>query len=37
LQYYGGALNDSNTAYANRVLAMKLRLSTAAGRKSNTV
>ena len=37
LQYYGGALNDSNAAYANRVLTMKLRLSAAAGRKNNAV
>ncbi|MDR2093183.1 MAG: transglycosylase SLT domain-containing protein [Azoarcus sp.] len=36
LQYYGGALDDPGAAYANRVLAMKQRLSTA-GRKAGTV
>jgi soluble lytic murein transglycosylase-like protein len=32
LQYYGGALDDPNTAYANKVLAMKRRLVSAASR-----
>ncbi|MDR2688704.1 MAG: transglycosylase SLT domain-containing protein [Azoarcus sp.] len=34
LQYYGGAMNDPAAAYARKVLAMKQRLATAAGRKS---
>lgn len=33
LQYYGGALSDPAAAYARKVLAMKQRLNTAAGRK----
>lgn len=32
LQYYGGALRDPNASYANKVLALKRRLVTAAGR-----
>ncbi|WP_026296198.1 transglycosylase SLT domain-containing protein [Aromatoleum toluclasticum] len=32
LQYYGGALSDPNASYANKVLAMKKRLVTAATR-----
>ncbi|MDT3670394.1 MAG: transglycosylase SLT domain-containing protein [Aromatoleum sp.] len=32
LQYYGGALSDPQARYANKVLAMKRRLLTAAGR-----
>ena len=32
LQYYGGALSDPHARYANKVLAMKRRLVTAAGR-----
>jgi len=32
LQYYGGARSDPNAAYANKVLAMKRRLISAAGR-----
>ncbi|NMF88412.1 transglycosylase SLT domain-containing protein [Aromatoleum petrolei] len=32
LQYYGGALRDPNASYANKVLAMKKRLLTAASR-----
>ena len=36
LQYYGGALRDPNAAYANKVLAMKKRLVTAAGRGTGT-
>jgi len=31
LQYYGGALNDPKAGYANKVLAMKARLNSAAG------
>lgn len=37
LQYYGGAPNDPNAAYARKVLAMKQRLVTAAGRKGDAV
>ncbi len=36
LQYYGGARDDPNAAYANKVLAMKRRLMSAAGRKAGT-
>ncbi|GHT96878.1 hypothetical protein FACS1894116_14600 [Betaproteobacteria bacterium] len=35
LQYYGGAINDPSAAYARKVLAMKQRLVTAAGRKGD--
>jgi soluble lytic murein transglycosylase-like protein len=34
LQYYGGALGDPNASYANKVLAMKKRLVSAAGRSA---
>ncbi|PKO55812.1 MAG: transglycosylase, partial [Betaproteobacteria bacterium HGW-Betaproteobacteria-19] len=34
LQYYGGALKDPEAGYARKVMAMKQRLITAAGRKS---
>lgn len=36
LQYYGGALRDPNASYANKVLAMKRRLVTIAGREPAT-
>ncbi|MBR0568613.1 transglycosylase SLT domain-containing protein [Azoarcus sp. L1K30] len=36
LQYYGGALSDPAAAYARKVLAMKQRLNTAAGRKAGS-
>lgn len=36
LQYYGGALRDPNASYANKVLAMKRRLVTIAGREAAT-
>lgn len=36
LQYYGGALSDPNAKYANKVLAMKRRLLTVAGREAAT-
>lgn len=36
LQYYGGALKDPEAAYARKVLAMKQRLISAAGRKSGS-
>lgn len=36
LQYYGGARSDPKAAYANKVLAMKKRLITAAGRELPT-
>lgn len=35
LQYYGGALSDPGAAYARKVMAMKQRLISAAGRKSS--
>lgn len=36
LQYYGGALRDPDASYANKVLAMKRRLVTIAGRGAST-
>ena len=34
LQYYGGALSDPEASYARKVMAMKQRLLSAAGRKA---
>lgn len=36
LQYYGGALSDSEARYARKVMAMKQRLVSAAGRKAGS-